>query len=173
MTFLDGKARLRIFATEYQGGFNRKPQAQGTPSNDSGTVAPVAPEQNPFAKQSGPRQHNSGHQGASSQGLNQARPSQQGTNQQGVTQQSANNGNRRSMFVARNGPRVYFKCKADHLIYACPEFTILNDFKTREVFINKLGLCMNCFNPNHVTNDCTTEGCRGCWARISRLSSIV
>lgn len=154
MAFLDGKARLRIFTSEYQGGFNRKQQPQGAPNGNTG-AAPVT--QNPFARQQGARP-----QGTGQQSVDQRNAGQQNFDQRSTGQQGASNSGRKPLFTSRGGPKVCYKCKADHLIYSCPEFTSITEPKARETFINKLGLCNNCFRPTHATNDCDREGCRDC-----------
>lgn len=146
MTFLDGKARLRVFASEYQGTYNRRQQSQAATNSNSNAVANGQNgKPNPFAQ----------------------RP---GNAQQGDVQQSQGNENRRPAFVVRGGPRVCFQCKGDHFVYTCPEVTGITDLKGREAVISKLGICRNCFRQGHYASACEREGCRECGgAKHNRL----
>jgi hypothetical protein len=144
MTFLDGKARLRVFASEYQGGYNRRQQSQGATNGNTGAgVNSQNTNQNPFALRPSNTQQG------------------QGNAMQGNAQHGQGNENRRPTFTTKGGPRVCFQCKGDHYIFACPDVVNL-DLKAKDAIIHKLGVCKNCLRQGHAANACEREGCREC-----------
>ncbi|XP_045471824.1 uncharacterized protein LOC123678716 [Harmonia axyridis] len=61
----------------------------------------------------------------------------------------------------------YF-CKKEHSIYQCEKFREL-DIPARIDQVKMLKLCTNCFDPNHINNDCKRSNCRICKKRHNTL----
>lgn len=141
LAFLDGKARLRIFATEYVG--NKKPAHV-----QAAQAAQVA------QTQSAPQKPNVS---VADPGIKSSLPGPSGNN-------------RKPLFTTKGGSRLCYKCKGEHLIYTCAEFLAITNIKAREQDAIKLELCVNCLRKGHDVSTCTAEGCRECnGAKHNRL----
>lgn len=61
-----------------------------------------------------------------------------------------------------------YYCKKNHAIYRCFAFKNLS-VKARIAAVNKLKLCTNCFNPDHLKNCPNTSYCRICGEKHNSL----
>lgn len=75
--------------------------------------------------------------------------------------------NTSTAFVSANQLACYF-CKKSHTIYNCDSFLQLKPLQ-REVEINRLQLCLNCFKSNHKAENCKISSCRKCGKRHNTL----
>lgn len=75
-----------------------------------------------------------------------------------------------SSFVTTSETKCYF-CKKGHTIYKCADFLKLSINK-RIAEVRKRGLCNNCFNPSHSTNECKFRKCFKCFKSHNTLLHI-
>lgn len=65
-------------------------------------------------------------------------------------------------FTRQNLPRGCYLCNESHLLYHCKAFQDLR-VPDRVLFVKDRKLCMNCFSPNHDTQNCpSTRSCTYC-----------
>lgn len=76
--------------------------------------------------------------------------------------------NNSTAFVSATNHLACYLCKKTHTIYNCESFLKLKPLQ-REIEINRLELCLNCFKPNHKSDNCKSSNCKKCGKRHNTL----